>query len=116
MTGRRAVIGMAGCRSCLEATTAQLADEIIARDLPELRADQRAAAVRMVLEAVAQLPDSVRPGVSVASFAVRAVRRWPGSRGGAVALPVLRDYVRLVRGLSVAAACEVSPERAVISS
>lgn len=110
MTGRHAVAGPAGCRSRLATTTAELADEIIARDFPELTIEQRDAAVRMVLQAVAGLPDSVRPGVAVAGFAVRSVRRWPPAGRAAVGLPVMREYVRLVRGLTVAAACEVSPE------
>lgn len=110
MTSRRASTGPAASGSRLAATTAVLADEIIARDLPDLAAGPRAAAVRMVLEAVAGLPDSVRPGVSVAAFAVHSLRRWPTARRGAVDLPVMREYVRLVRGLAIAAACEVSLE------
>ena len=108
MTPRHAVTGTVGPRSRLAATTAELADEIIARDLPELEAPQRDAAVRMVLEAIAGLPDSIRPGVSIAGLAVHAVRRWPAARRRAAELPIMREYVRLVRGLAIAAACEVS--------
>ena len=103
--------GPDGSRSRLAATTAELADEVIARDLPLLTVEQRAAAVRIVLEAVAGLPDSVRPGVAVAGFAVRSVRRWPAAGRAAVRLPVTREYVRLVRGLALAAACEVTLEQ-----
>jgi hypothetical protein len=110
MTDRHVVGGPAGSRSRLAATTAELADEIIARDLPGLTTGQRDAAVRMVLTAVAGLPDSLRPGVAVAGFAVRSVRRWPAAGRAAAGLPVTGEYVRLVRGLAVAAACEVSLE------
>jgi hypothetical protein len=92
----------------LVATSAALADEVIARELPGVRADDRAAAVRLVADAIGSLPDSVRPGVAVAGTAVRVRRRWAGPRWADADLPVLRDYVRLVRGLALAAACEVT--------
>lgn len=92
----------------LVVTSAELADEVIARELPQVRADDRAAAVRLVADAVGSLPDSMRLGVALAGTAVRVRRRWAGSRWADADLPVLRDYVRLVRGLALAAACEVT--------
>ena len=91
----------------LMGTSAALADEIIARDLPEVGEEDRAAAVRLVTTAVSSLPDSVRPGVAVAGTLARVRRTWTGPRWTDADLPVLRDYVRLVRGLALAAACEV---------
>lgn len=91
----------------LVGTSETLAAEIIARDLPEVCDEDRAAAARLVADAVRSLPDSVRLGVAVAGAAVRLRRTWAGPRWTDVDLPVMRDYVRLVRGLALAAACEV---------
>lgn len=100
----------------LAVTTAALAEEIIARDLPHLGPTDRDAAVRLVTGAISHLPDSLRPGVSLAGWAVRTRRLWVRSRWADVDLPVMREYVRLVRGLAVAAACEVSEERGRVRS
>lgn len=94
--------------SRLVSTSTALAEEIIARDLPDVGPERRAAAVRQVGRAVAALPDSVRPGVAVAGRAVLVRRRWAGERWLDTDLPVLREYVRLVRGLALAAACEAA--------
>jgi hypothetical protein len=93
-------------------TSAALAEELMIREMPDLDEAERAAAVHLVATAVAGLPDSLRPGVALAGMAIRVRRSWAGASWTEVHLPFVREYVRLVRGLALAAASEVSSRRA----
>lgn len=95
---------------------------LLAHDLPDATAGERAAAARYVDDSVAGLADSTRLGVRVAGSAVYAVlsvmgggayRTLPAGRRSALAirlfrhpLPVLGEFGALTRGLGLVGAHE----------
>jgi len=90
-------------------------DGLLAADLPRLPPERRAAAIGFVGRRVAGLPSPMLLGVSAVATAIGALaglvgtarvvavaRRWP--------LPVVADYVRLVRSLGYAYVWEHWPD------
>jgi len=92
-------------------------DRLVARDLPDLPDERRAAVVAFVGHRVATLPTPMRLGVGMVALAVAAAGRLigPDRVTGLLAahpLPVLGEYVRLVRSLAYAYVWENWPATA----
>jgi hypothetical protein len=86
---------------------AEFCDHLVATDLPDLPADRRAAVVTFAGRRIAGLPSPMRIGVGVVATGAGAVGWVVGRRRltrflAAHPLPVLGDYVRLVRSLAYA--------------
>ena len=85
---------------------AAFCDCLVAHDLPDLPAERRATVVAFAGRRIAALPTPMRIGVGVVSLAVDGVSRLIGRRRltsflARHPLPVLGEYVRLVRSLVV---------------
>jgi hypothetical protein len=93
---------------------AAFSGEVLAADLPNLPPERRAAAVDFIGARVGGLPTPMRFGVGAVALAtgvagrvvgtrrvVAVLRRWP--------IPVLADYLRLVRSLGYAFVWEQWP-------
>ena len=96
---------MAGCPPTR--VVAAFSDEVIAHDLPALPDERRAAVVAFAVRRIDGLPSPMKLGVGLIAVLVGAVGRIVGLRRlvGMLArrpLPVLGDYVRLVRSLGYA--------------
>jgi hypothetical protein len=90
------------------------ADRLLSLDLPTLPDDRRAEVVAFIARRVDGMPSVTRIGVVVLATAVRGVLALPG--GSAVVpwlaghpLPLLAEYVRLVRSLGYAYVWETWP-------
>jgi hypothetical protein len=86
---------------------AAFSGEVLAADLPNLPIERRAAAVEFIGARVEGLPSPMRLGVATAAVAMGAVARLVGTRRVVAALrrwpiPVLGEYLRLVRSLGYA--------------
>lgn len=93
---------------------AEFSDRVIANDLPGLPAAKRARVVAFTGRRIAGLPTPMKVGVGIAAVVVGVIGRVVGpSRAAAFLarhpLPVLGDYVRLVRSLSYAYVWETWP-------
>lgn len=93
---------------------AAFCDELLAQDLPDLPADRRAEVVGFTGRRIAALPSPMRIGVGAVALVVEAVGRVVGRRRvtgllGARPVPVLGEYVRLVRSLAYAYVWETWP-------
>jgi hypothetical protein len=93
------------------------ADRLATVDLPALPPERRAAASAFAGRRYSVLPSPMRTGVTVVAIAVATASRLAG--GGRIArllarheLPVLGDYVRLVRSLTTAYVWETWPTTA----
>jgi hypothetical protein len=98
-------------------SVAAFSDRLVAYDLPELPAERRAAVVSFAGRRIALLPSPMRLGVGVVAVAVGALGRIVGTGrlAGFLArhpLPVLGEYVRLVRSLAFAYVWETWPATA----
>lgn len=83
------------------------ADWLLLRDLPALDADRRRATVQFVQRRIGSLPAPLAAGVGVVAPLLRLLLVVPGGRLvagvlAASALPVLGEYVRLIRSLAYA--------------
>ena len=90
-------------------------------DLPDLPADRRAAVVEFVGRRIRALPSPMRLGVGMVSLVVAGAGRLVGLDRvvGVLAtrpLPVLGDYVRLVRSLAYAYVWETWPATAPLGA
>ena len=93
------------------------ADRLATVDLPALPAERRAAATAFAGRRFAALPSPMRAGVSVVAVAVAGAGRILGGRSVARLLashrlPLVGDYVRLVRALTTAYVWEIWPSTA----
>lgn len=94
---------------------ARFSDQLLAHDLPGLSAPQRREVVAFTGRRVAGLPSPMRLGVGVVSLTVAGLGRIVGpARLTAFAarhpLPVLGEYVRLLRSLAYAYVWETWPD------
>lgn len=97
------------------ALVAPFADRLLALDLPSLEADRREQVVAFATRRVDGMPSIMRIGVLIIAAAVRVVMVVPG--GGAVVgflgrrpLPLVGEYVRLVRSLGYTYVWETWPD------
>jgi hypothetical protein len=93
---------------------AAFSDAVLGHDLPALPADRRAEVVAFAGRRIDGLPSPMRLGVGFVALVVAAAGRAVGLRRlvGLLArrpLPVLGDYVRLVRSLGYAYVWETWP-------
>lgn len=93
---------------------AEFSDHVIAADLPGLPAERRADTVAFAGRRIAGLPSPMKLGVGIVAVAVGGLGRVVGLRRMTAVLirrplPVLGDYVRLVRSLSYAYVWETWP-------
>jgi hypothetical protein len=93
------------------------AERLAAVDLPALPAERRAAASAFAGRRYAGLPSPIRAGVSVVALTVAVASRLAGGRTVARMLarhplPVVGDYVRFVRALTMAYVWETWPSTA----
>ncbi len=91
------------------------ADRLLALDFPGLAPDRRAQAVAFAIRRVDGLPSVMRFGVTVIAATVRALLALPGDDAilrflSRTALPLLGEYVRLVRSLGYAYVFETWPD------
>ena len=91
------------------------ADWLLARDLPGLADARRDETVRFVIRRVDGLPTPMALGVAAIAIVSRAVLAVPGGHAllGALAarpLPVVGEYVRLVRSLGYAYVWDTWPD------
>jgi len=91
------------------------ADRLLAVDLPALDDDRRAEVIAFAARRVDGMPSAMRIGVFTIAALVRAAMMLPG--GNAVVsfmarrpLPLLGEYVRLVRSLGYAYIWETWPD------
>lgn len=94
---------------------AAFCDRLVAYDLPDLPEPRRATVVAFAGQRIAGLPTPMRLGVGVVSLAVDAAGRLigPDRLTSLVArhpLPVVGDYVRLVRSLAFARVWDAWPD------
>jgi hypothetical protein len=93
----------------------RFADALVAHDLPRLSADRRAAAVAFAQSRLTVLPSPMSFGVGAVGAVVAIVGAIVGHArlAGFLArrpVPVVRDYVRLLRSLSIAYVWETWPD------
>jgi hypothetical protein len=93
---------------------ATFSDEVIAHDLPALPAERRAEVVGFAGRRIAGLPSPMKLGVGVVAVVVGVAGRLIGLSRlvrllAARPLPVVGDYVRLVRSLGYAYVWETWP-------
>jgi hypothetical protein len=93
---------------------AAFSGEVLAADLPNLPPERRAAAVDFIAARVARLPTPMRLGVGAVAVATGIAARVVGTRRVVAVLrrrplPVLGEYLRLVRSLGYAFVWEQWP-------
>jgi hypothetical protein len=91
------------------------ADRLLAFDFPALDPTRRGEVVRFAARRVDGLPSVMRLGVLIIAAVVRVVMAFPGSDAvlrflATSALPLLGEYVRLIRSLGYAYIWETWPE------
>jgi hypothetical protein len=94
---------------------AAFCDRLVAHDLPDLPESRRATVVAFAGRRVAGLPAPMRVGVGVVSLAVDGAGRIVGPHRliaflARRPLPVVGDYVRLVRSLAFARVWDEWPD------
>jgi hypothetical protein len=95
----------------------EFTDRLLVVELPALPADRRGETVAFTGRRVAALPTPMRLGLTVVAAVVAGVGRLAGLRRitrmlASRPLPVLSDYVRLVRSLAYAYVWETWPSTA----
>ena len=95
----------------------RFARELLSGDLPALPEDRREATLSFVESRLLALPGPMTVGVGAVALAVGALGTVFGHRRvagflGTRPLPVVRDYVRLLRSLSLAFVWETWPDTA----
>jgi hypothetical protein len=103
--------------AALASPVGRFADSLLARELPALDDDRRAATVEFVGRRVDGLPSLTRFGVTVISRAVDLVRRLAGDErmldiATSLPLPLVSEYPRLVRSLGFTYVWETWPDTA----
>jgi hypothetical protein len=95
----------------------EFSDRLLTVDLPRLPDERRSETVAFTGRRIATLPSPMRAGLTVVALAVATAQQLAG--GSRVArllagrpLPVVGDYVRLVRSLSYAYVWETWPATA----
>jgi hypothetical protein len=93
-------------------------DALLARDLPALDVDRRAAAIDFVERRVAVLPSVTKLGVTLISRSVDTVRRVAGEErmldlATRLPVPLWSEYPRLVRSLAYTYVWETWPHTSV---
>jgi hypothetical protein len=96
---------------------AEFSDHLVAHDLPGLPSERRAEVVAFAGRRISLLPSPMRLGVGLVSLAVGALGRIVGARRLAYflagrPLPVVGEYVRLVRSLAYAYVWDTWPATA----
>ena len=94
---------------------AAFCDRLVAHDLPDLPEERRATVVAFAGRRIAALPSPMRLGVGVVALAVDGVGRLTGRRRltsflAGHPIPVLGEYVRLVRSLALAHVWDTWPD------
>jgi hypothetical protein len=97
---------------------AEFSAQVVAHDLPDLPPDRRAATVAFAGRRIDGLPSPMRLAVGIVAVVVGVVGRVAGTARvvGLLAdrpLPVLGEYVRLVRSLTYAYVWETWPDTSV---
>lgn len=100
---------------------AEFSDGVLAADLPGLPPQRRAQTAAFTERRIAGLPSPMKLGVGAVAIAVGAVGRLVGTARLAHILarhplPILGDYVRLVRSLGYAYVWETWPSTAADGS
>jgi hypothetical protein len=95
----------------------EFSDRLLAVDLPRLPAERRGEAVAFIARRITGLPSPMRTGLAVVVVAVAAAQRIAGCARvvrvlAGRPLPLVGDYVRLVRSLSYAYVWETWPSTA----
>src|SRR5262245_33430502 len=90
-------------------------DRLVAHDLPDLPDDRRAEVVAFAGRRIAAMPTPMRLGVGVVSLAVESAGRLIGrarltSLLARRPLPLVGEYVRLVRSLAYARVWDTWPD------
>ncbi|MFV0306259.1 MAG: hypothetical protein ACK5OX_00770 [Desertimonas sp.] len=101
--------------SPLQAPLRAFSDRVLARDLPDLPDERRAEVVAFVTRRVGGMPSPMRAGVGSVAMLTAALGRVIGAErvSGLMAarpLPLLGEYVRVVRSLAYAYIWETWPE------
>ena len=88
------------------------ADRLLALDLPDLPAARRTEVVHFATRRIDGLPSVMRFGVLVIAAVLRVLMVIPGVVGffARTPLPLLGEYVRLIRSLGYAYVWETWPE------
>jgi hypothetical protein len=94
---------------------ARFSDRVVAHDLPALPADRRAETVAFAGRRIALLPSPIKLGVGMVAIVVDVLGRFVGLGRlvGLLAtrpLPLLGEYVRLVRSLAYAYVWDTWPD------
>lgn len=89
------------------AFVSQFSDHVLAADLPELPVERREAATSFVMSRMERLPSPVKLGVTMVATGAGVAGRVVGTRRVVSALrrfplPLVGEYVRLVRSLAYA--------------
>jgi hypothetical protein len=95
----------------------EFSDRLLAVDLPRLPVERRSETVAFAGRRMATLPSPMRAGLTIVAVTVAAAQRLVGGRRvvrllAARPLPIVGDYVRLVRSLSYAYVWETWPATA----
>jgi hypothetical protein len=95
----------------------EFSDRLLAVDLPRLPAERRSETVAFAGRRIVTLPSPMRSGLTIVAVAVAGAQRVVGRRRvvrllAARPLPVVGDYVRLVRSLTYAYVWETWPATA----
>jgi hypothetical protein len=95
---------------------ARFSSNLVAHDLPRLPADRRADAVAFTTRRITGLPAPMAAGVAIVAPIVDGLTRFGGPRAvrfvARTPLPLVGDYVRLVRSLATAYVWETWPATA----
>lgn len=101
----------------VRSVVAPVADHVLVSDLPGLPAERRRVVVGFVCRRVEELPDLTRLGVMVIATLFRALFALPA--GGRIVMflagrpiPLLGEYIRLLRSLTTAYVWETWPDTA----
>ena len=94
---------------------AEFCDQLVAHDLPDLPAGRRADVVMFAARRIDRLPSPMRLGVGIVAVGVGGIARIAGGRRTATflarhPLPLLGEYVRLLRSLAYAYVWETWPD------
>lgn len=94
---------------------AEFCDELVAHDLPDLPAVRRADVVAFAGRRIDGLPSPMRLGVGIVALQVGVLSRVVGGRRTVAflarrPLPLVGEYVRLVRSLAYAYVWETWPD------
>lgn len=101
--------------SRLQPPVGAFSDRVLARDLPDLPADRREEVVAFVVRRVEGMPSPMRTGVGSVAITVDGLGRVLGGDRvsrfmAARPLPLLGEYVRVVRSLAYAYIWETWPD------